>query len=127
MDPWPERWIVDDWADTQLSDFKRFHGNRGVLENIDGFCEWTGPFVEFQISRSVTARGPITVISLTPTPEASFEDDLDMSGFASILELISPPTRTAVESGFLINSTEGLFRVKAPHADEEGCEHQFCR
>ena len=126
MDPWPEKWIVDDWADRQLSDFMQFHGNRGVLEAIDGFCEWTGPFVDFESSRDVTARGPMTVVSLTPTSEARFDDDLDLSGFASMLELISPPTRTAVDSGFLMNATEGLFRIRAPHSDGQSCGHPFC-
>lgn len=126
MQHWPEHWIIDDWADSQIRDFMRAHGQCGQLENIDGYCEWTGSFVDFQIERSPTARGPMTLVHLTPTREASFEDDLDMSGFESVLELMSPPTRTAVEPSFLLNSTEGLFRIKVLHAEGASCSHPMC-
>ena len=126
MDPWPDRWIIDDWADSQLEEFMDFHQGRGRLEHIDGFAEWEGPFVDFRIERDATARGPISIVSMTPTSEARFDEDLDMSGIESMLELISPPTRTAIDPGFLINATEGLFRIKAPHADAESCAHPFC-
>jgi hypothetical protein len=123
---WPERWIVDDWADMQVRDFMRSHGQCGRLENVDGYCEWTGPFADFQIDRGLSARGPMTLVLLTPTQEALFDDDLDMSGFESVLELMSPPTRTAVDSGFLLNSTDGLFRIKALHAEGAFCSHPMC-
>ena len=126
VNPWPDRWITDDWADEQLAEFMAFHHGRGRLEHIDGFAEWVGPFAEFRIERDATSRGPMSVVSLTPTAEARFEDDLDMSGIESMLELISPPTRTAVDRGLLINATEGLFRIKASHPDEQSCAHPFC-
>lgn len=126
MDPWPDRWIIDDWADSQLIEFMRAHGNSGTLELIGGYAEWLGPFVNFHMDRDATARGPITLICLTPTDEARFEDDFDMSGHESIFEVMTPPTRTADAPGFLINATEGLYRIRAAHPHSHVCPHAFC-
>lgn len=127
MDPWPDKWLVDDWADQQLLGFTSHHGNRGRLQCLSGRVDWVGPFTDFNILRDGTARGPITIISIMPTEESEAVDDDVMLNFETMYEVMTPPTRIATESGFLINGTYGLYLIKAPHDDGAPCSHRFCQ
>lgn len=127
MDPWPDKWLVDDWSDQQLLDFTSHHGNRGRLIRVAGRVDWVGPFTDFNILRDGTARGPITIISMMPTQESEAVDDDVLLNFETMYEVMTPPTRIATEAGFLINGTYGLYIIKAPHPDDQSCGHPFCR